>query len=237
MSRGPQVVTVDGTAGSGKSTIARKFAYRWDALYINSGLLYRSVGYRVMREGLPCGDAEPLRALLRAIEWDICRTDTGGTALLIDGRLPLPELYTEEVASVASELATLAVVRELCTAFQREQAARYPRVVVEGRDAGTEVFPDAVAKWYVDAPLMVRAHRRLSQLQRISPHGRFSLDEIAEQIRSRDARDAGRALSPQRPATGSHRVDTAADKQSDTLRAMEAIVRARCAADASQEDR
>lgn len=231
------MVTVDGTAGSGKSTIARKFAYRWDALYINSGFLYRSIGYRVMQEGLSADDTEGLTKLVRAMEWDVCRTDSGGTALLIDGRLPLPELYTEDVAAVASEWATRAAVREVCTAFQREQAARYPRVVVEGRDAGTEVFPDAIAKWYVDAPLMVRAHRRLSQLQRLSPRGSFSLSEIAEQIRSRDARDSGRALSPQRPAADALLVDTAADKQSDTLRAIEGVVRERCAADTSHEDR
>lgn len=229
MNRVPHVVTVDGTAGSGKSTIARKFAHRWDALYVNSGLLYRSIGYRVMREGLSCDNGGALEALIHSVEWDICRTDTGGTALLIDGRLPLPELYTEEVAAVASELATRAIVRKACTRFQREQAARSPRVVVEGRDAGTEVFPDAIAKWYVDAPLMVRAHRRLGQLQRLSPRGSFSLDEIAEQIRSRDARDAGRELAPQRPAPDAFRVDTVADKQSETLRTMEAVVRERCA--------
>ena len=224
------VVTVDGTAGSGKSTIARKFAYRWNALYINSGLLYRSVGYRVMQEGLSRDDSPRLRQVVETIEWDMCRTDSGETALLVDGRLPVADLYTEEVAAVASELAMLSVVRGVCTLFQRDQASRHPRVVVEGRDGGTEVFPDAIAKWYVDAPLMVRAHRRLSQLQRIAPHGRFAIDEIAEQIRSRDARDAGRALAPQRPAEDAFRVDTGADKQSDTLRTMEGVVRERSAA-------
>jgi cytidylate kinase len=253
MMNSPMVVTVDGTAGCGKSTLARKFAYRWNALYINSGLLYRSIGYRYIQEqGLedritqksrfypvpqlddiitvPTLDElgeRTVREILRAIEWDVCRTDDGGSVLLIDGRPPVAELFSEDIAAVASELAVFSEVRERCTTFQRDEATRYPRVVVEGRDAGTVVFPDAVGKWYVDAPLGVRAQRRINQLKRISPWQQVSLEAIASQIARRDTRDTTRAIAPQRPAEDAVIVDTFAEKQSDTLRAMEQLVRER----------
>ena len=225
------IITVDGTAGSGKSTIARKFALRWDALYINSGLLYRSIAYRALQEEVEEEDCQALRDIVATIEWDICRTDRGGSVLLIDGRLPVGALTSESVAEVASKLATIAVVRDKCTAFQREQADRHSRIVVEGRDGGTIVFPNALVKWYVDAPLSVRSHRRYSKLRSMKLIGESAADElryraeIAEQLSARDNRDQQRTIAPQRPAEDAVYVDTAAEKQSDTLNRMEAVAR------------
>ncbi len=240
----PLVVTVDGTAGCGKSTLARKFAFRWNALYVNSGLLYRSIAYRYIQErGLVGGfgkrgdnelheslgevDGQILSEILAMIEWDLCRTDEGGSILLIDCRPPIAELLSEEVAGVASELAVIRMVRERCTTFQQEEAVRYPRVVVEGRDAGTVVFPGALAKWYVDAPLGVRAQRRVQQLRRVSPGQPVSLAAIESHISRRDTRDMTRTIAPQRPAEDAIVVDTFAEKQGDILRTMEQVVRDR----------
>jgi cytidylate kinase len=230
------IVTVDGTAGSGKSTIARKFAYRWDALYINSGLLYRSIAYRALQEEIGEDDGRPLRDVIASIEWDLCRTDRGGSVLLVDGKLPVSALTSEFVAEVASKLATLSVVRDKCTTFQREQVARHSRIVVEGRDGGTVVFPGALVKWYVDAPLSVRSHRRYSKLRSMRLIGESPADEhryrdeIAAQLKVRDTRDQQRALAPQCPAEDAIHVNTAMEKQTDTLIRMEAVARERTAA-------
>lgn len=234
MSPSSLVITVDGTAGSGKSTLARKFAHRWDALYLNSGLLYRSIGYRVLQEGIEKDDEAGLREIVEGIEWDLCRTDRGGSALLIDGRPPLGVLNAEEIAGIASELAILPTVRERCTSFQREVSRYHPRVVLEGRDGGTVVFPDAHAKWYVDAPLSVRAHRRLGQLRRLGLMGRSPAEEpqvlkiVADKLLIRDTRDQSRSLAPQRPAPDAILIDTSVVKQSDTLQSMQALVEERC---------
>jgi cytidylate kinase len=227
------VVTVDGTAGSGKSTIARKFAIRCDALYINSGLLYRSIAYRALQEEVEQEDGQPLRDIIAAMEWDLCRTDRGGSVLLVDGKLPITALTSESIAEVASKLATLSVVRDKCTAFQREQIARHPRIVVEGRDGGTVVFPRALVKWYVDAPLSIRSHRRYSKLRSMKLIGESPADElrycdeIAAQLIARDTRDQQRGLAPQCPADDAIHIDTSIEKQSEILSRMEAVARER----------
>ncbi len=228
------IVTIDGTAGSGKSTLARKLALRFQALHINSGYLYRSIAFEAQQSNVSLADSQALGELADGIEWKIAKDFRGGTTFSWNGRLSADGLKSDELGDAASILAQYATVREVCDHYQRLLIVRAEGsgspVFLEGRDAGTVIAPQALVKFYVDAPLHVRAHRRLLQLQSINKEASYDIGSIAERIRARDHRDMTRKLAPQVPAEGAIRLDSAAESQGPLLRRMEQIVREAMAA-------
>jgi cytidylate kinase len=186
-------VAIDGPAGSGKSTVARLAAERLGFLHVNSGAMYRAIAWWARQNGTPLDDAAKLTELARAAEMSLER----GRVILNGSDI------TDEIAALgeaASQVATVRGVREALVDKQRayRQASS---VVMEGRDVGTVVFPDAEVKIYLDASPRERAGRRRDE------HG-GDLEAIAQQIAERDDRDRTRADSPLRQAPDAMYVDT-----------------------------
>jgi cytidylate kinase len=197
MTRGHPVVTIDGPAGAGKSTAARRLAARLGFAYVNSGAIYRAVAWRVAR-------GAALADVLAAMRVDFAPAP-GGQRVLVDGRDVTEALYTPEVSDLAASLSRRPEVRAYADARQRAFAARGP-VVVEGRDAGTVVFPGADCKFYLDASLDARARRRLAERQAAGETA--DLLAIREAIRARDEADETRTVAPLARSTDATYIDS-----------------------------
>ena len=179
------IVTIDGPAGAGKSTVARRLAQRLGFAYVNSGAIYRAVAWRVSH-GIP------VESVLRSIDIEFVPT-AEGQRVRVDGRDVTDALYTPAVSELAAKVSQLPAVRRFADELQRREARRGP-VVVEGRDAGTVVFPEADCKFYLDASPDARARRRFSE-QRAGGGG-ADLEGIRSAIAARDAADRTRSVAP-----------------------------------------
>jgi cytidylate kinase len=185
------VIAVDGPAASGKGTIAVRLGALYGFPVLDSGLLYRAVGVKVLERGQDLGD--PAAALAAATSLD-------------PAELERPEVRTRRAGEAASRVAVYPAVREALRDFQLDFAAREPGAVIDGRDIGTVIAPRAPAKLYVTATPEVRAHRRWKQL---SGQGEaVTYDDILADIRVRDERDSARADSPMTMAADAVLLDT-----------------------------
>jgi cytidylate kinase len=185
------VIAVDGPAASGKGTIAVRLGAFYGFPVLDSGLLYRAVGVKVLERGQDLGD--PAAALAAAMSLD-------------PAELERPEVRTRRAGEAASRVAVYPAVREALRDFQLDFAAREPGAVIDGRDIGTVIAPRAPAKLYVTATPEVRAHRRWKQL---SGQGEaVTYDDILADIRVRDERDSARADSPMTMAADAVLLDT-----------------------------
>ena len=187
----PFVITVDGPAASGKGTLAAGLAKLYGLPHLDTGLLYRAVGVAVETSGGDLGDAEAAEALARRLK---------------ASDLEDPRLRTREAGEAASRVAVHPGVRAALLDFQHVFAAQEPGSVIDGRDIGTVICPDAPAKLYVTATPEVRAERRWKQLT--SQGETVSLADILADIRIRDARDSGREAAPLKPARDAVLLDT-----------------------------
>lgn len=185
-----RVVAVDGPSASGKSTTARDVAERLGFVHLNSGLLYRAVAWTALRDGWI--DAPDFDARVKSIEFDL-EPDPPSYRLRVDGERPGPWLQSAEVSRRASQVAERRIVRDRVNAALRDAAAG-TSLVVDGRDIGTEVFPDAFLKIFLVASPEERARRRLSDDEK--PLEADELAAEAERLRERDERDSGRVIAP-----------------------------------------
>jgi cytidylate kinase len=196
----PAVITIDGPAGAGKSTAARALARRLGYRLIDTGAMYRALAWSVARAGLPDEDTPALRRHLASVAVAL-----DGDRVFVDGRDVSGEIRTREISDLTSRLTRLAPVRERATPLQRAMAAA-GGVVLEGRDTGTVVCPDADVKFYLDASDAARARRRQAEL---AARGvTVDLDVVREEIALRDRQDTTRALAPLRKAPDAVAVDT-----------------------------
>lgn len=203
----PVVVTIDGPAGAGKSTVARKVAMKLAFVHVNSGALYRAVGVLGARRGVSLEAGAALGEFAKALRFEFVVKPSGQTLLLVDGKDIQEELETESSGAIASKVALLPEVREALNNVQRE-AAKTQSIVVEGRDAGTVVFPNASFKFYLDASVEERARRRFEELRGKGSGCESSLDSVRGDISSRDNRDRTREIAPEKQADDAVRVDT-----------------------------
>jgi CMP/dCMP kinase len=194
------VITIDGPAGAGKSTAARALARRLGYRLIDTGAMYRALAWSVARAGLPIEDTPDLRRHLASVQVAL-----EGDRVFVDGRDVSGEIRTREISDLTSRLTRLAPVRDRVTPMQRTLAAD-GGVVLEGRDTGTVVCPDAEVKFYLDASPASRARRRQAELaERGVP---VDLDVVREEIVLRDRQDTTRELAPLRKAPDAVTVDT-----------------------------
>jgi cytidylate kinase len=216
----PVVVAIDGPAGAGKSTIARRVAERLGFTYIDTGAMYRCVALWALRQGIAPTDALKLEPLALAAE---IRFD--GVRVWLNGEDVTDLIRTPEVSDATSKVSSLSGVRRAMVAEQR-RIAEGVSVVMEGRDIGTVVFPGAAVKIYLDASPGVRAERRARELNEKGLTA--SAEEIEAQIRDRDRRDANRPDSPLRQAPDAEYLDSSALTPEEVEEAILRLVRARC---------
>lgn len=213
------IVTIDGPAGSGKSTAARELARRLGFRFLDTGAMYRAVAWACLDRRVPLDDAETVAEVARGL-----RIEFDNDRVLADGRDVTEAIRTPAVTEAASVVATNPQVREALAAKQRA-IGRRGDIVTEGRDQGTVVFPDAEVKFFLTAGPEVRARRRQQELA--AKGQSVPLAAVLEQIHQRDRRDETRASGPLRPADDAIRVDTSDLSPTEVLDLLERTVRER----------
>jgi CMP/dCMP kinase len=201
-----RIVTIDGPSGGGKSTVSRALAQALGFTYLDTGAMYRAVAYACREKGVGLENSDRLTSLLESIHIELLPPAPGAedVRVILDGREIGQELRTGEMGLLASKVSALPTVRHVLTIMQQRIGAG-GRIVAEGRDTGTVVFPEAAWKFYLDASPEVRARRRAMQLRRKGE----MVDEqrLLEQIVQRDTDDRERTIAPLRIAPGAMYID------------------------------
>lgn len=208
------IITIDGPAGSGKSTAARNLARRLGAAYLDTGATYRAVALKALREGVDLCDDTALAKTARAAEIHLS-PEPDGVRVRLDGADVTREIRSERVSGAASTLAKSAELREVLVELQRRIGRELGSFVAEGRDQGSVVFPDADVKFYVTAPAEVRAQRRCSEL--LEAGEQASYEKVLEGIRARDEADTNRNVAPLVKPDNAIEIDTSDNTPEDTL--------------------
>ncbi len=199
------VVAIDGPAGAGKSTVARLVAERLSYLYIDTGAMYRAVAYRIMKDGVPVSD--PAKVTRAAKKLDIRLKDTeNGQRVYVDGEDVTEAIRSVEVTRLSSPVSAVPGVRKRLVDLQRNMADDEAGVVMEGRDIGTVVFPDAKVKVYLTASVEERAKRRTLEMTRKGMQA--DVKQVETEIRERDLRDSTRSTAPLAQASDAVMVNT-----------------------------
>ncbi len=202
-----EIVTIDGPSGVGKSTISKMVADRLGYTYLDTGAMYRAVAWKCLQEGISPDDGEQVAGLLADLRITLLPPEREGddVRVLVDGRDVSREIRTPEMGMAASRVSALKPVREKLTRMQQE-IGRAGKIVAEGRDTGTVVFPDAAWKFFLDATPEERARRRAEQLRQRGQ--KVDETEILAQIIRRDRDDSERTIAPLRAAPDAIRIDT-----------------------------
>lgn len=218
-----RIVTIDGPAGVGKSTVARLVAQRLGFRYLDTGAMYRSLTWQALRKGLDLHDARRLGRFLSSTRLTVRHT-RGGDRWCVDGHDVTRVIRTERISRVVNDIAAVPVVRRWLHRLQR-QLGEGGKVVVEGRDVGTVVFPRARWKIFLEASFGERVRRRVHDLH--MKGDRVSPVSVARALRRRDARDRRRTLHPLRPAPDAVIVDSTHCTAEQTVRTILQLIRAR----------
>lgn len=206
------IIAIDGTAGSGKSTVGRRLARRFKLKYIDSGALYRAVGLSALKSGADLNDTDRLTAIAKSIRIELSENDEC-LSVLLDGKDVTREIRSPEVSFASSKVGVVQGVRQAINIRLREMGAG-GNALVEGRDIGTVVFPDATIKIFLDASLEVRARRR--QLDQAQDGIEEKLQSVKEELDRRDRRDISRLADPLAIASDAVIIDTS-DKTLDEV--------------------
>jgi cytidylate kinase len=201
--RSRTVVTIDGPSGAGKTTVSKRLAEAAGMVRVDTGAMYRAVALAARSEGVPWDDPVRLGGVARELALSF-RTVAGAPRVFLSGEDVSDALRTPEISMGASAVSAHGPVREALVAKQREMG-REGGVVFDGRDTGTVVFPDAEAKFFLDAAAAVRARRRYLE---ISPSGEQPFEEVLRDVLRRDVQDSTRENSPLRVADGAVYIDT-----------------------------
>jgi CMP/dCMP kinase len=219
----PLIIAIDGPVGSGKSTVARRVAELLGYTHLDSGAMYRAVGLKALREGVPLDSPEDLSRLASTARIDLVPRD-GKLRVYLDGEDVTELIRTHEVSRAASIVAVVPGVRHPMVEEQRRAGAR-GGVVMEGRDIGSVVFPHADLKIFLDASPEVRAGRRQSELAEKGEPMEF--EKVLADVRERDRRDRGREMSPLVCAPDAVIVDNSAMDAEETARVIAMLAKER----------
>jgi CMP/dCMP kinase len=224
----PFIVAIDGPSGAGKSTVSKLLARRLGLSFVDTGALYRTVALSARREGIGAAEDAALSALLGRIRISFQSVGEENRVFL-DGADVSAEIRTPEISLLASAVSARPVVRAGLLGLQRRLALESPvGAVLEGRDIGTVVFPDADLKFFLEASPEVRARRRYEELFQKGSEG--TLDAVLADQTKRDRDDSSRAVAPLRAAEDAVRVDSSGLPLSEVVQRLERTIRARMAA-------
>ncbi len=198
------VVAIDGPAGAGKSTVARKVARRLSLLYIDSGAMYRAVAWKALDEGVDLSNAEAVTATASSMKIEL-RSAAETTGVFVDGEEITGFIRTPEVTDASSRISAISAVREILVR-QQQAMGREAGVVMEGRDIGTVVFPETPYKFYLDASVRERARRRQADL--VQAGYEVDLGRLEREVAARDERDSTRSASPLMKVEDASIIDT-----------------------------
>ena len=215
-------IAIDGPAGAGKSTMARAVAKELGYVYVDTGAIYRTVGYHVTLCGIGPRDVDGVTRLIDDVNIQIEYDEAGKQIMILNGRDVTGEIRTPQMSDCASKLSTLKVVRDYLLEVQRD-LAKSRSVVMDGRDIGTVVLPKADVKIYLTASDEVRAQRRLLEF-RDKGDTKSSLASVLQDIRQRDERDMNREIAPLRQAKDAVLLDTSNLTIEESIAAIKKII-------------
>jgi len=198
-------IAIDGPAGAGKSTIARLLSRKLSINYLDTGGMYRSITLKILQQNINLSDDKALQDLLNNTCLKVVDEEQGNRVFM-DGEEVTDQIRDAEVNAWVSQVSRIKLVREAMVKTQREMARTWGGVVMDGRDIGTCVLPDASHKFYLDASQRERTRRRYSELQEKGKD--VSLEEVKEEMVKRDKIDQSRSVSPLRVASGAVVIDT-----------------------------
>ena len=198
-------VAVDGPSGAGKSTLSKAVARELGIVYVDTGAIYRTRGYYIFREGIDPKDAGAVVAALPLIHVDMCYSEDGLQHMLLNGEDVTEQIRLPEISMYASAVSAIPPVRDYLLEMQRDMARR-SSVIMDGRDIGTVVLPDAQVKIFLTADVEVRARRRTAELELRGTPKPF--EQVLEEMKQRDWADSHRDAAPLQEAEDAIRVDT-----------------------------
>ena len=198
-------IALDGPSGAGKSTMAKRLAAELGFLYVDTGAIYRTLGLFALRQGVDPGDGEAVEPLLGKASIRMAYAGDGLQHMYLDEEDVTQAIRTPEVSSAASKISAIPAVRAFLLDMQRDMA-RENDVVMDGRDIGPVVLPQADVKIFLVASAEARAQRRYAEL--IERGVETNLDQVLAEIQERDQRDSGRSTAPLKQAEDAHLVDT-----------------------------
>ena len=217
-------VAIDGPSGAGKSTLAKALAKKLDFLYVDTGAIYRSVGCYVHDRGVEPREEQAVEALLPQIHLELCYGEDGLQHMILNGEDVTARIRLPEISMYASAVSAHPPVRAFLMEMQRDMARRHS-VIMDGRDIGTVVLPEAEVKIFLTAAAEERARRRCLELeQRGTPQ---PYDQVLAEIRQRDENDMNRAAAPLKAAEDAVVVDTTELTFDESLQALERVIKER----------
>lgn len=198
-------VAIDGPSGAGKSTISRRAAELFGFIYVDTGAIYRTIGLAAYKRGYDTKDKSLILPMLPELNIELKYNENGEQRMYLDGEDVSKEIRLPEISMCASNVSAMQEVRSFLMDMQRSMAEKY-NVIMDGRDIGTVILPDADVKIFLTASLEARAYRRYLELQTKGMND--SLEEVTEDMKKRDYQDSNRAAAPLIPADDAVILDT-----------------------------
>lgn len=226
MTKRNYAIAIDGPAGAGKSTMARRVAKDLGFVYVDTGAIYRTVGYHMDFYGIGPRDTDGVTRLIGDVNIEIKYDEAGVQRMILNGHDVTDEIRTPEMSAIASAISAQKVVREYLLEMQRE-LARTHNVVMDGRDIGTVVLPGADVKIFLTASPEVRARRRFDELT--AKGEKVTYEKVLEDIQKRDEQDTNRKIAPLRQARDAVLLDTSELDIEGAVAAIESIVKEKLA--------
>ncbi|MCG2713337.1 MAG: (d)CMP kinase [Candidatus Omnitrophica bacterium] len=199
------IIAIDGPAGAGKSTVAKILAKRLGFLYIDTGAMYRALTLKVLENNIPVNDELQINELAKKVKIDLRNNPDGSLTVLLDGQDVSLEIRKARITQFVSDIAKIKDVRQVLVKMQRELGKRGD-CVLDGRDIGTVVFPDAARKFFIDATSNVRVQRRFKELKDLNQN--IAVLDVEKDLSNRDKIDSTREISPLCKAKDAIYIDT-----------------------------